>query len=249
MGSSRVWAWLRIAGAIVAFSGVVAGFIVNFDRSTREGWDLALVLANYFSLFTIITAILTIVVLLVAAFWSMRNPGTTREPFGIALGLAIISGPLLLLGIVYNVLLRGPPSGVAVEDSAAIVFADQWAAATLHVVLPLYLLIDLLFAPRRRGLPWWALGVVVAYPVVWVVYTMVRGTLVANPDGSDPWWYPYPFLDPNGDGGYASSFTYIAVMTVGLVLIGVLVIAIGRYRERRAARREETVEDAEKVVV
>ena len=46
--------------------------------------------------------------------------------------------------------------------------------------------------------------------------------------------------------GYASAFTYIAVMTVGLVLIGVLVIAIGRYRERRASRREETVEDADR---
>lgn len=239
MGSSKIWAWLRIAAAIVGVSGVIAGFIVNVDRATREGWDLGLVLANYFSLFTILTTVLTVIILLIAAVWSLRNPGTSREPFGIALGLAVVTGPILLLGIVYNVLLRAPPSGVAAEDSSGIAFLDSWAVETLHVVLPLYLLLDLVFAPRRRGLPWWSLAVVVAYPVVWVTYTMVRGTLIANPDGSNPWWYPYPFLDPNGDGGYASAFTYIAVMTAGLLLIGALIIAIGRWREKRATVSDE----------
>jgi len=233
-----LWSWLRLAAAIVGVSGVVAGFIVNVDRATRQGQDLGLVLANYFSLFTIITTILTATALTVAAVWSMRHPGSTREPFGIALGIAVVTGPMMLLGVVFNVLLRGAPSEVALADSPPIAFLDSWATETLHVVLPLYLLIDLVFATRRRGLPWWSLAVLVGYPLVWIVYTMLRGELTPDPSGATTYWYPYPFLDPH-TGGWASAFTYIGVLLVALVGVGAVVIAIGRFRERRAARREE----------
>ncbi len=239
------WSWLRIAAAIVGLSGVVAGFIVNVDRATRQGQDLGLVLANYFSLFTILSTILTIIALTAAATWSLRHPGSSREPFGIALGLALVTGPILLLGIVYNVLLRGVPSEVAAADSPPIAFLDTWAVEVLHVVLPLYLLADLLFATRRRGLPWWTLAVFIGYPLVWVVYTMVRGELTPDPSGATPYWYPYPFLDPHGTGGYPSAFTYISVMFVGFIAIGAVIIAIGRFRERRAAARENLAPKAE----
>jgi len=231
------WSWLRLAAAAVGLSGVVAGFIVNVDRATRQNQDLGLVLANYFSLFTILSTILTVVALTTAAIWRMRNPGSSPEPFGIALGIAIITGPLLLLGVVFNVLLRGDPSEVALADPAGIHFLDSWATETLHVWLPLYLLVDLLFATRRRGLPWWSLAVLVAYPLVWILYTMVRGELTPDPSGVTTWWYPYPFLDPHGPAGWAGAFTYIGVLTVALVAIGAVVIAVGRFRERRAARR------------
>ena len=68
---------------------------------------------------------------------------------------------------------------------------------------------------------------------------MMRGERVANPDGTSPWWYPYPFLDPHIAGGYGSPFTYIAVMTGAFLAIGAVIIAIGRYRERRATRHAE----------
>ena len=115
---------------------------------------------------------------------------------------------------------------------------DRWldAVGDLDLRHVDYFVLDLLFAPRRRGLPWWSLAVFLAYPVMWIVYTMVRGLRVANPDGSTAWWYPYPFLDPH-NGGYGSAFAYIAVMIVAFVAIGAIIIAIGRYREKRAAVR------------
>lgn len=230
------WSWFRIAAAITALSGIVAGFIVNVDRASRASQDLELVLKNYFSLFTIVSSLLSVVVLVAAASWAQRHTGTSREPLAIALGLAIVAGPVFLLGIVYNVLLRGIPSAAALGDSAGIGLLDSYAAEVLHVVMPIYFLLDLLLAPRRRGLPWWSLGVLVAYPLGWVTYTMVRGLRVANPDGSESWWYPYPFLDPH-NGGYASAFAYIGVMLVAFIAIGVVIIVIGRYRERRASVR------------
>ncbi len=234
------WSWLRLAAGAAALSGVVAGYVVNVDRATRQGQDLGLVLANYFSLFTIVSSILTVVALTAAAMWSMQHPGTSREPFGVALGLAAVTGPVVLLGVVFNVLLRGAPSGVALSDSPGIALMDSYATEVLHVALPLYLIVDLVFAARRRGLPWWTLGVLVAYPVVWIFYTMVRGELTSDPSGATQWWYPYPFLDPHGAGGYMSAFTYIAVLTAALAAFGAVVIAVGRLRERRATARVDS---------
>jgi hypothetical protein len=146
------WTVVRGATTVVALSGVVAGFIVNVDRASREGQDVGLVLANYFSLFTVVCAILTIGVMTAAIIWTLHHRDARTEPFGIALGLALVTGPVLLLGIVFNVLLRGDPTAEALADSAGIHFLDMWATEILHVVLPLLLVLDLLFAPRRRAL-------------------------------------------------------------------------------------------------
>ena len=236
------WSWLRLGAAAAGLSGVVAGYVVNVDRATRQGQDLGLVLANYFSMFTIVSAILSMVALTAAATWSYHHPGVSREPFGIALALAAVTGPVILLGIVFNVLLRGAPSGAALSDSPGIALMDSYATEVLHVVLPLYLLVDLLFATRRRGLPWKTLFVIVGYPIAWITYTMIRGELTSDPFGSNPWWYPYGFLDPHGPGGWASALTYIGVLTGLLLGIGAITIAVGRFRERRADAREAATE-------
>ncbi|MFF2493632.1 Pr6Pr family membrane protein [Agromyces sp. NPDC058064] len=226
------WVWFRIAVAGIASSGVIAGLLVNIDRAMRTGEDRSDVLANYFSLFTIVSSILSVVVLAIAARWSLRHPAPSREPIGIALALAAVTGPVILLGIVFNVLLRGDPAPIAATDPGWVSFMDQWATETLHVVLPIAFVIDLLFASRRRALPWWSLAVIVSYPLGWAVYTMVRGERVANPDGSAAWWYPYGFLDPH-IAGYGSALGYIAGILAAFVLLGVAIIGIGRARERR----------------
>jgi hypothetical protein len=228
------WVWFRVAAAVVAFSGVVAGLLVNIDRAMREGQDVSDVLANYFSMFTIVSAMLSIVVLGLAVRWMRRNPGTSPEPVGIAMAIAAVTGPVILLGIVFNVLLRGDPSPVAATDPGWVAFLDSWATETLHVVLPAYFVLDLLLADRRRGLPWWSLTVLLGYPLVWTAYTMLRGERVVNPDGSAEWWYPYGFLDPHL-AGYGSAFAYITGILLAFVLLGVAIIGIGRARERRAA--------------
>lgn len=235
------WSWIRLAVGAGGLSGIAAGYVVNVDRATRHGADLSVVLANYFGMFTIVSTMLSVVALTAAAAWSRLHPGSTREPRSVALGLAMATVPMLLLGVVYNLLLRAAPSGIALGDSAGIAILDTYAVEVLHVVLPLYMLVDLLFATRRRGLPWWSLGVLAAYPVIWLLHTMVRGEFVADPFGSAPWWYPYPFLDPHGAGGWGSALTYIAAIFVAFVGIAAAVVGTGRHRERRAARKAQTV--------
>jgi hypothetical protein len=234
------WSTLRFTAAAVGLSGVVAGFIVNVDRATRDSLDMGLVLANYFSLFTIISTLISAYALIRAGVWDRRNPGKTPEPVSIALPLALATAPMILLGIVYNALLRGLPSDAAASDPPFIGFLDTYAAEVLHVVLPVYFVVDLLFAHRRRGLRWVNIAVLAAYPLAWLVYTIIRGQFTPDPYGVAPAWYPYPFLDPNGAGGWASVFTYVAVMLVAFVGIAAAVIAIGRFRARRAERRSDS---------
>ncbi|WP_461471919.1 Pr6Pr family membrane protein [Microbacterium sp. HJ5] len=243
------WSWMRLAAAAAGLSGVAAGYIVNVDRATRQGQDLSDVLANYFSMFTIVSTIMGVVALTAAAAWARLHPTAEREPMTISLAMGVVTAPIILLGVVYNVLLRGGPSGAALGDSAGIAMLDTWAIEVLHVVLPLYLLVDLLFAGRRRALPWWSLGVFVAYPLGWLLYTMVRGELVGDPSGAAPYWYPYPFLDPHGPGGWGSALMYIAGIFVAFLAIGAGIIALDRYRERRRALRSEAKSEADTVQV
>lgn len=236
----RSWAWLRIAVAGVALSGVLAGLVVNIDRASRLGQDMGLVLANYFSLLTVTMSLLSAAVLLAAVAWDLRNPGTTPEPLRITLAMAAVAAPILIVGLVYNLLLRGPSIGVALGDSVGILLLDEYAVEVMHVVLPLFFVLDILFAPRRGTLPWWSLAVMVGYPLTWVTYTLVRGELVGNPDGSAPWWYPYPFLDPHGAGGYGSTFAYIGAILAAFLAVGAMIILVDRHRANRAATHRAT---------
>jgi hypothetical protein len=107
-----------------------------------------------------------------------------------------------------------------------VAFLDHWAIETLHVVLPVFIIIDAVFGPRRRELRWSALSVVVGLPLLWAGYTMARGPLVPSPDGSAPYWYPYPFLDPNGPSGYATALAYIGAIAGAFILTGSALILL-----------------------
>ncbi len=63
-----------------------------------------------------------------------------------------------------------------------------WSDIALHFILPVFAAADWLLSPRRHRVSRRILFVIVGYPVVWGVLTMIRGAIVG--------WYPYYFLDP-----------------------------------------------------
>ncbi|MEO5664333.1 MAG: Pr6Pr family membrane protein [Nocardioides sp.] len=91
--------------------------------------------------------------------------------------------------------------------------ADLLADNLLHVVVPALAVIGwLVFGPRHRVrrsdlLP------ALAFPVAWLVYTLIRGEIVD--------WYPYPFLDAgkHGYGQVAATCLAIAVLFIGLAAL------------------------------
>ena len=132
---------------------------------------------------------------------------------------------MIVTGIVYNTLLRGIP----LPQGTTVI----WANEMLHVVGPLILLVDVLFAPVRRRLSWGTLGTIAAFPIVWAVYTLVRANLVVSPTTGEPWWYPYPFLNPNNfESGYLVVALYVVGIAAGILVIGAGVIAASRMRGR-----------------
>src|SRR5690606_25910595 len=117
--------------------------------------------------------------------------------------------------------------------------SDVWTNETLHVIIPLFMLADVLFAPRRRALPWSAMFTAAAFPIVWAVYTLLRANFITSPITGKLWWYPYPFLDPDLQGGYGGVIVYSIGIDVAIIGVAALVIWVGRRRGTRSPEAPE----------
>jgi len=78
------------------------------------------------------------------------------------------------------------------------------------------------------------LWIIVVYPIIWVIYTMVRGPLTQNEVLGQPYWYPYPFLNPNlSANGYFSVIFYIVLIAMVILAVGAGVIWISHRKKSR----------------
>ncbi|KAA9106607.1 hypothetical protein F6B43_14300 [Microbacterium rhizomatis] len=212
-----------MAAAITA--AIVTQLVASVTRTAANGQDVGTVVANFFSFFTILSNAGSVVVLAWAAIWYLTRRGAaTHEPRGLAVALASVTVYMIVTGIVYNLLLRG----IELPQGSQPV---PWSNETLHVVAPIFLLLDLFVGPLRRRLPWRAVLAIIVFPVVWVIYTLIRGPLVTNPVSADPFWYPYPFLNPNNfANGYLTVLIYVVGIAVAIVAVALFVVWIGRRR-------------------
>lgn len=226
----RIWQILRLAMAAAVVAAVVSQLALTVDLALDAGRDVSTTVANFFSFFTILSNVSAAIVLAIAGVRGLRHPDRT-DGTPLAVALASVTTYMVITGIVYNLLLRG----IELAPGTTV----PWSNEVLHVVAPLFLALDLFLGPRRRALAWRALWAIVAFPIVWVVYTMVRGTLVTNPVTGDPFWYPYPFLNPNNPAlqppGYAGVAVYIVGIAVGILFVGAAVVFLGRRRAQRPA--------------
>ena len=229
---AQFWAIVRVVAALAGLCAIVTQLIRTVSNAETAGQPVGTVVANFLSFFTIQSNVAAAATLTIGAilFWT-RGRTTGAEPRWFAVLLACVTTYMVITGIVYNLLLRGIalPQGETVE----------WANEVMHVVVPIVLLLDLFLAPRRRPLPWRAVWIIVVYPIAWVVYTLVRGPLVTSPGNGAPYWYPYPFLNPNNPAleppGYGGVAVYVVAIAAGIIVVGLLVVWVGRRRASRAA--------------
>lgn len=202
VASTRVVALLRLVVAAAVGAAIIATTVDVVSRTTINWFNL-------FGYFTIQSNIIVAAVYVIAAIRLLRN-GALSDQELLARGAATTY--IAVVGIVYAVLLAplGAAGGVPVA----------WANVVLHIVMPIYGVLDWLLFSDRRRIGFRLLWVVPVYPLVWVLVVIVRGAT----DG----WFPYPFLDPTT--GYASILTYVAVITVCMLVIGSLVFAGTRVR-------------------
>jgi len=223
----QLFAVARIAVAIAIIAAVVAqlSHSLNIWRAANYQ-DVPTAVVNFFSFFTIDSNVASVVVLLIGAAILLMRRGA--DPHWYAVLLAVVVTYMAVTGIVYNTLLRGVelPQGTTVA----------WSNEVLHVVAPAYLVLDWFFAPGRKTLAWRTIWVIAIFPIVWVIYTLVRAPRVFDEATGHPYWYPYPFLNPHVHGnGYVAVTFYIILITVVVIAVAAGVVWVSRWRARTAA--------------
>jgi hypothetical protein len=216
----------RIAGAALIAAAIIGQYIHSANFRDQLGVPASPIpTINFFSFFTIDSNVLTVAVFLIGAVLLMRSGDV--DPLWFGVGRASVTAFMATTGIVYNTLLRG----VEVSEGATL----AWSNEVLHVVGPILVVVDWLFAPGRRRLEWRHTWIVVIFPIVWAVYTMIRGPFVddptqatLNPDYTIGWW-PYPFLNPNlAPEGYISVAFYVVLIAGVIGAVGALVVKVSR---------------------
>jgi uncharacterized membrane protein len=194
--------WWHLLTAVVATFALVLQFVLVWQGhsilETEDPPDLVERVVRFFGYFTILSNALVAYTSWTIALGRDRDTALWR-----LLRIDALIG-ITVTFVVVQVLLKG-----LVELHGADLLADK----LLHVVVPALAVIGwLVFGPRERVRRSDLLPALVP-PVLWLVYTLVRGEIVD--------WYPYPFLDA-GEHGYASvaaTCLAIAALFIGLAAL------------------------------
>jgi len=210
---------LRILIPAAVVAAVIGQLVTSIGFWTDKGvTNVGSNVVNFLSFFTIESNILSAVVLLIGASLLV---GRQEDPRWFLVARLCVVTYMVTTGVVYNLLLRG----IELPQGSTL----GWSNEIMHVVVPIYLLVDWILAPGRRPVRWRAIWIVVIFPFVWSVYTLVRGPLVIDQVYGTDFWYPYPFMNPNVQpNGYASVAVYMLLITAVIALAGLGAIAASR---------------------
>jgi hypothetical protein len=162
---------LRVCRALLALAALTA---IGYDVAAGPGVSDA----DYFSYFTVLSNLFATALLLHGA---LRPAHTGSRTVEMLRGAAVVY--ILTTGIVYLVLLSGKAP------------AYPWVNAILHYLMPVAVTLDwLLDPPRVRLDPGRTVAMWMAFPLLYIIYTLARGAIVD--------WYPYLFVNPHRSGGY-----------------------------------------------
>jgi hypothetical protein len=168
---------------------------------------------DYFSYFTVLSNLFAAAMLLHGA---LRPAHTRSRTVELLRGAAVVY--ILTTGIVYLLLLSGHAP------------AYPWVNAVLHYLMPVAVTLDwLLDPPRVRLDPARTVLLWMAFPLLYVLYTLARGAIVG--------WYPYFFVNPHRGGGYLLVAGDCVAVGIGIAaLIAATTWAGNRRRDTLAGR-------------
>jgi hypothetical protein len=206
---SRAWnavLALVIAAAMITQIVVLVHGEADVNAVTSEASiGLAVRLVRLFSYFTIQSNLLV----LALAISLVVAPGRDGRVWRVLQSDALLG--IIITGLVFTTVLAGQVQhhGIGV-----------WLNAAFHYFAPVWALAGwLLFGPRPR-LDLATIGWMFAWPLLWLAYTFGHGAATG--------WYPYPFLDVGVHGYGIALRNAVAVVVLGLIIIGVM-----RFIDRR----------------
>ncbi|TFD71630.1 Pr6Pr family membrane protein [Cryobacterium sp. Hb1] len=173
-------------------------------------------IANFFSYFTVQSAIVSIFVFMSAAVVALRRP---TDPAWLDMLRAMVTTYILVSGVVYGII-------VWQSSSANYSIEVPWSSQFLHFVIPVFALIDWIVDPYKARLPWKYLGWAIVFPVFWLVFTLIRGPVVG--------WYPYFFLDARQVSGPGETVLYCLIIV--MIITGIAALLTGITRLKRMPR-------------
>ncbi|WP_026556117.1 Pr6Pr family membrane protein [Arthrobacter sp. 35W] len=181
------------------FFGVLALVAIGSQLVIHIGNGYSVV--NFFSYFTNLSNLFAAVVLIIAAVHLITGKEGTRTG-DIIRGSSVVC--MALVGIVFSALLRDVDLGSL----------QPWVNTTLHYIMPIVVVADWLVQSPQRPLAYAKLWVWLVPPVLYLVYSLVRGAATD--------WYAYPFLNPNTSGGYGAVALTCVGITVTFLAVSVL---------------------------
>jgi hypothetical protein len=209
---------VRILVAALGIAAMVAQLDRSIDNWHKSGMSVAFGVTNFFSFFTIDSNVGTVIVLLIGAGFVFAKK---QDPHWYTVFRVIVVTYMAVTLVVYNLLLRGVelPQGTTVE----------WSNEVLHVIACAYIVLDWFIAPGRTPLAWKTLRAIVIFPIVWVIYTMIRAPFTTGDTLNGKAFYPYPFLDPSlAHEGWFSVAFYIVLITFVVLGFGAGAIWVSR---------------------
>jgi hypothetical protein len=164
---------------------------------------------EYFAYFSIVTAIVAGLFLITTSFGLLLDIEDTKWVEIARLSMAVA---LIVVGVVYHALLADVANDVRDGDYAWPVLPNQ----IIHTFAPILAAIEYLISIKAYRIRLRAFLLVAVFPLTWLVLSIIRGTMTN--------WWPYWFINPNGEAGLFGMLTYIAAITVFFLVLGVSVL-------------------------
>jgi len=219
---------LVLSETMYRYSLAVSRLILGVGLIGSVVWQVTDRIANdlfrpteYFAYFSIVTAIVAGMFLTTTGFGLLLNIEDTKWVEIARLSLAVA---LIVVGVVYHALLADAANDVRDGDYAWPVLPNE----IIHTYVPILAVIEYLisvkaFRIRLRAFIW-----VAVFPLMWLLLSIVRGT------GTN--WWPYWFINPNGEAGLVGMLTYIAAITVFFLVLGLTVLGLKQVLRRLVLR-------------
>jgi len=176
---------------------------------------------EYFAYFSIVTAIFAGLFLITTSFGLLLKIEDTKWVEIARLSFAVA---LIVVGVVYHALLAGAANDIRDGDYAWPVLPNE----IIHTYAPILAAIEYLVSVRAFRIRLRAFVWIAVFPLTWLVLSIVRGSATN--------WWPYWFINPNGEAGLGGMLTYIGAITLFFLILGILVLGLKKLLQRLVIR-------------
>ena len=218
-----------VSGAMYNFFLATLRLAIGFGLLGSVIWQVTDRIANeifrpfeYFAYFSIVTAILAGLFLITTGFGLLLKIEDTKWVEIARLSFAVA---LIVVGVVYHALLADVANDVRDGDYVWPVLPNE----IIHTYAPILAAIEYLISIRAFKIRLRAFLWVAVFPLTWLVLSVLRGSATN--------WWPYWFINPNGEAGLGGMLTYIGAITLFFLTLGIAVLGLKKMLQRLVLRQ------------